>query len=320
MGYARYAFVLLLIIVSFLQANAPAADRVRIGFPDLAATFVPLAIADRRGFFHEEGIQAESIRMNPAVALQALVGGEIDYYTVLGPGVAAAIRGVPVKIVAAYVPVSPTALIARPEIKSVPELKGRTIGINAYGGALEAMGRLMVRHFAVDPDKDVKFLATGPLDARFGAMKQGLSHATLGSPPTDFIGEKLGFVVLTRAHELFNFPVSGLIVSAKKLKERPHEIGRVIKAGIKANRYIRQNRDGTIAVMTQWLKIDQEMADRTYNSTVKTFSEDLSLPDDGLRLLIDDAKRVAKVNREVSLSDVADVSVLRLAQREMGAR
>jgi ABC-type nitrate/sulfonate/bicarbonate transport system substrate-binding protein len=311
--------VVLLTIV-FLQNSVHAADKIRIGFPDLAATFVSLAVADKRGFFQEEGIQAEFIRMNPAVALQVLVGGEIDYYTVLSPGVAAVIRGVPVKLVAAYVPISPTALIARPEIKSVSELRGKTIGINAYGGALEAMGRLLVKHFGIDPDTDVKFLATGPLDSRFGAMKQGLTHATLGSPPIDFLGKKLGFVVLTRAHELFSFPVSGLIVSAKKLKERPDEIKRVIKAGIKANRYIRQNRDGTLPIMAEWLKIDKEMAAATYDSTVKTFSADLGLPEGGLRLLVDEAKRVASVNREVSLSEVADLSILREAQRELGIK
>jgi ABC-type nitrate/sulfonate/bicarbonate transport system substrate-binding protein len=315
-----FAYIFLLLFDFFLHATVQAADRIRIGFPDLAAPFVPLAIADKRGFFQEEGIVAESIRMNPAVALQALVGGEIDYYTVLGPGVAAAIRGVPVKLVAAYVPISPTALIARPEIKSVAELKGKAIGINAYGGALEAMGRLIVKHFGIDPDKEVKFLATGPLDSRFGAMKQGLTFATLGGPPIDFLGEKLGFIVLTRAHDLFSFPVSGLIASEKKLKERPHEIGRVIKAGIKANRYIRQNREGTLPIMAQWLKIDKEMATRTYDSSVKTFSENLALPEDGLRLLIDDAKRTAKVNREVFLGDVADLSILKLAQREMGSK
>jgi NitT/TauT family transport system substrate-binding protein len=308
-----------LLTVLVLHTSALAADKIRIGFPDLAAPFVPLAIGDKRGFFQEEGLQGEFIRINPAIAFQALVGGEIDYYyTVLGPGAAAVIRGVPVKLVAAYVPVAPTALIARPEIKSVPELKGKTIGVNAYGGALEAMARLMLKHFAIDPDKEVKFLATGPLDSRFGAMKQGLTHATLGSPPIDFLGKKLGFVVLTRAHELFSFPVSGLIASAKKLKERPDEIKRAIKAGIKANRYIRQNRDGTLPVMAEWLKIDKEMAAATYESSVKTFSEDLNLPDSGLRLLIDEAKRVAKVNREVSLSEVADLSILREAQRELG--
>jgi ABC-type nitrate/sulfonate/bicarbonate transport system substrate-binding protein len=313
-------FIVVLLTIVFLQNSVHAADKIRIGFPDLAAPFVSLAIADKRVFFQEEGIQAELIRMNPAVALQALVGGEIDYYTVLGPGVAAAIRGVPVKLVAAYVPVSPTALIARPEIKSVSELKGKAIGINAYGGALEAMGRLIVKHFGIDPDKEVKFLATGPLDSRFGAMKQGLTLATLGSPPIDFLGKKLGFVVLTRAHELFSFPLSGLIVSAKKLKERPDEIKRAMKAGIKANRYIRQNRDGTLPVMAEWLKIDKEMAAATYDSTVKTFSADLGLPEGGLRLLIDEAKRVANVNREVSLSEVADLSILREAQRELGIK
>ena len=313
-------FIVVLLTIVFLQNSVHAADKIRIGFPDLAATFVSLAVADKRGFFQEEGIQAEFIRMNPAVALQVLVGGEIDYYTVLSPGVAAAIRGVPVKLVAAYVPISPTALIARPEIKSVSELRGKTIGINAYGGALEAMGRLLVKHFGIDPDTEVKFLATGPLDSRFGAMKQGLTHATLGSPPIDFLGKKLGFVVLTRAHELFSFPVSGLIVSTKKLKERPDEIKRVIKAGIKANRYIRQNRDGTLPVMAEWLKIDKEMAAATYDSTVKTFSADLGLPEGGLRLLIDEAKRVANVNREVSLSEVADLSILREAQRELGIK
>ena len=311
-------FIVALLTIVFLQNSVHAADKIRIGFPDLAAPFISLAIADKRGFFQEEGIQAEFIRMNPAVALQALVSGEIDYYTVLGPGVAAVIRGVPLKLVAAYVPISPTALIARPEIKSVSELRGKTIGINAYGGALEAMGRLIVKHFGIDPDKEVKFLAAGPLDSRFGAMKQGLTLATLGSPPIDFLGKKLGFVVLTRAHELFSFPLSGLIVSAKNLKERPDEIKRVIKAGIKANRYIRQNRDGTLPVMAQWLKIDKEMAAATYDSTVKTFSGDLGLPEGGLRLLIDEAQRVASVNHEVSLSEVADLSILREGAEGIG--
>ncbi len=236
------------------------------------------------------------------------------------PGVAAAIRGVPVKLLAAYVPVAPTALIARPEIKSVPELKGKTIGVNAYGGALEAMARLIFKHFGLDPDKEVKFLATGPVDSRFGAMAQGLTVATLGSPPIDFLGKKLGFVVLARAHELFSFPVSGLIASARKIKERPDEIRRVIKAGIKANRYIRENRDGTLPVMMEWLKIDKEMATATYDSSLKSFSDDLGLPEDGLRLLISEAQRTAKVDREIPLSEVADLSILREVQKELGIK
>src|SRR5213594_61117 len=304
----------------FFSASGHAADKLRIGFPDLAAQFIPLPLGEKRGFFKEEGLQGEFIRIRPAISAAALVAGEIDYDTVIGNGIAAAIRGLPLKVVASYVPAAPIALIARPELKSVQELRGKTIGLNTYGGTLESTARLIVKHFGLDPDKDVKFLATGTADSRFAAMKQGLTAATLGSPPLDFLGKKLGFVVLARAHELFSFPASGLVATVKKIKERPDEVKRVIKAGIKANRYIHQERDGTIQVMTAFLKIDKEIAAATYESVVKAYNEDGGVPENGLRLVIEEAKRIGRVDRDISLAEVADLSILREAQRELGIK
>ena len=309
------------LLASFLlQTSVHAADKIRIGFPDLAAQFLPLPLGEVKGFFHEEGLQAEFIRIRPAISSAALIAGEIDYDTVIGNGIAAAIRGLPVKTVAAYVPAAPIALIARPEFKSVPELRGKTIGLNTYGGALESIARLMFKHFGLDPDRDAKFLATGTIDSRFAAMKQNLTAATLGSPPIDFLGRKLGFIVIARAHELFSFPASGLVASARKIKEKPDEVKRVIKAGIKANRYIQQNREGTIQVMIAWLKIDKEIAAVTYDSVVKAYNDDGSVPESGLRLNIEEAKRVGKVEREISFAEVADLTILREAQKELGLK
>src|SRR5207249_2441101 len=298
-------------------APAQAADKLRIGFPDLAAQFVPLPLGEKRGFFKEEGLQAEFIRIRPAISSAALVSGEIDYDAVIGNGIGAAIRGLPVRLVACFMPATPIAIIARPDIKSVQDLKGKAIGLNTFGGTLESISRLIAKHFGLDPDKDIKFLATGTVDSRFAAMKQGLTAATLGSPPIDFLGKKLGFIVLARANELFNFPASGLVASVKAIKERPDQIKRVIKAGIKASRYIRQNREGTLPVMIEWLKIDKEIAAVTYDSVWKAFTEDGSLPENGLRVAIEEAKRIGKVERDVSLNEVADLSVLREAQKEL---
>jgi ABC-type nitrate/sulfonate/bicarbonate transport system substrate-binding protein len=310
-------FVVLLTIF-FLQNSAQAADKIRIGFSALIASYSSLPLGQKRGFLQEEGLQAEFIRMNPTVGLATLVTGEIDYYTQLGAGVAAAIRGVPVKIVACYVPGPTATLIARPEFKSVQELRGKTIGIDVFGSNLDIIARNIFKHFGLDPDKEIKFLAGGPLEARLATMKQGLIVATLGGPPTDFLGKKMGFVVLARAHELFSFPVTGILTTDKKIKEKPDEIKRVIKAGIKANRYIRQNRDGTIQAMMEWMKIDKEMATATYDSVGKAFNEDGSLPEDGLRLLIEEARKAAKVSREIASSEVADLAILREAQKELG--
>ena len=94
----------------------------------------------------------------------------------------------------------------------------------------------------------------------------------------------------------------------------------MIKAGVKANRYIRQNREGMIQFMIEWMKIDKEMATATYESVSNIYNEDGAIPEDGLRLIIEEAKKNAKLNREVSLSEVADLSILKAVQREMGIK
>jgi hypothetical protein len=94
----------------------------------------------------------------------------------------------------------------------------------------------------------------------------------------------------------------------------------VIKAGIKANRYLHQNRDGTIQAMMQWMKIDKETTTATYDGSAKSFSDDASVPEAGLRLVIDEAKKAANIQREVAVSEIADLTALREAQKEMGVK
>ena len=70
----------------------------------------------------------------------------------------------------------------------------------------------------------------------------------------------------------------------------------------------------------EWMKIDKEMATATYDSVGKAFNEDGSLPEDGLRLLIEEARKSANVGREIASSEVADLSILREAQKELGIK
>jgi hypothetical protein len=72
--------------------------------------------------------------------------------------------------------------------------------------------------------------------------------------------------------------------------------------------------------MVDWMRIDKEMAAASYDSSVKTYNDDLSLPEDGLRLLIDEARRAAKLDRDVPLDQVVDFSLLKEAQRELGIK
>lgn len=302
------------------QAWADAADKIRIAIPTLGAHFMTYPLAQKKGFLKEEGLEAEMIRTAGSVAIAALTSGDIDYFTAIGFPVRAAMQGLPVRVVACYFPTLPFVLITRPEIKSVGALRGQSLGINAFGGAPEVITRMTLKHFGVDAEKEVKFVVTGTTEGRLAAMNQGLTAATVVAVPDDYHAKNLGFSVAAKPYELFTYPDGGLTANLKKIKERTEEIKRVIRAGIKANRYIRSDREGTIQFMMEWQKVPREIATVTYESLSKVFNDDGSLPEKGLRLVIEENKKIAKVAREVSPGEVADLSILREAQNELGIK
>jgi len=240
------------------------------------------------------------------------------------PGVAAvvgaAIAGLPVKVVAGFLENWPLTLIARPEFKSVKELRGRTLGVSSYGATPEVAARLIFKHFGIDPEKEIKVLALGSDAARITALKQKVVDVIVISPPADSQMEKLGFNILARAHEFFNLPYLGLGANTKKIKERADEVKRVIRAAIKANRYIYENRDGAAEVLVEWGKVERDFAYQSYDGIRNLFNLDGSVPEDGLRLVIEQAKKAAKITREISSSEVANFSLLREAQKSLGIK
>ena len=310
--------LLIIFAIAALSDSVLAADKVRISISSLDVSFLTGGVALKRGFFKEEGLDIEIIRMNANVSITALAGGDVDYTMIFGSVVRAAIRGLPVKVVSSFLDSSTHTLIARPEFKSVKELRGKTLGVSSFGATADAAARMMLKYSGVDPEKEMKVIALGSDRARFAALKEGIVDVAVISPPADNEGKRMGFNVLARAYELFSFPFVGLGANVKKIKERPDEIKRVIKALVKANRYILANRDGTIQVMAEWGRTDRESALATYDSTVKVFNSDGSIPESGLKLVIEQAKQVLKVERPVAFEEVAEWSPLREAQRELG--
>lgn len=304
----------------FLISSAQAADRIRIGVSNPNMPNLTSAVAQKKGFFKDEKIDAEIIRMNPNVAITALASGDIDYCQLFGAVVAGAIAGLPVRVVAGFLDNWPMTLIAQPEYKSVKELRGKALGVSSYGATPDVGARLMFRQFGVDPEKEIKVLALGSDAARITALKQRVVDVIVISPPADAQMEKLGYTILARAYELFNFPYLGLGAHTRKIKDKPEEIKRVIKATIRANRFIRDNREEAARTLVDWGKVDREFAYSSYDALRVLFNADGAVPEDGLRLVIDQAKRNAKITRDVTPADVADLAPLREAQAELGLK
>ena len=133
-------------------------------------------------------------------------------------------------VVACFVPVPVFGLVARPEYKTVQSLKGKTIAILISGGVAHFAARAMVRTWRSRCEKEMKYLAVGPPDARYAALTQGLLRRRC-RPPLDFEARKQGFNILSRADEVMVLPETGLVTGLKKIRDKPDEIKRVIRAG-----------------------------------------------------------------------------------------
>src|SRR5215831_18112933 len=154
-SWIRLAAIALLAAVLFnadgLSAQAPA--KVKIGLPDFSISFLSVKVAQFQGFYQTEGLDAELIRISNPVAMIALMNKEIDYAGSTGSVLASAVRGLPLRVVMYSLRTPFHALLVKPEIKSLQEIKGKVIGVAT--GTTEGILRAMMVHAGL-ADKDVK--------------------------------------------------------------------------------------------------------------------------------------------------------------------
>src|SRR5439155_12326316 len=107
---------------------------VRIVYPGISIGAMVPALAIDKGFFQQEGLQVEFIVMPTSTGITALIG-EVDYSTTASSAIGAAVRGLPVKILMFYVQRPYHAIVAQKGIKSINDLRGKTIATSGPGGA-----------------------------------------------------------------------------------------------------------------------------------------------------------------------------------------
>src|SRR5262245_48186211 len=119
------------LVVLFLTIGAPSISaqlkKVRFSTIGISISDLPFKLAQLKGFWREEGLDVETILIRGAVGMQALLGGSVDYTSASGSTIAAAVRGLPVKLVFISSSKPQFELISQPQIKSVQELDRKSV-------------------------------------------------------------------------------------------------------------------------------------------------------------------------------------------------
>jgi ABC-type nitrate/sulfonate/bicarbonate transport system substrate-binding protein len=304
------------VVFNLNEAFPQTAGKVKIGLPDFSISFLSVKIAQSQGLIVSEGLDAELIRISNPVAMIALLNKEIDYAASTGSVLASAVRGLPLRVVIYSLRTPFHALLVKPEIKSLQEIRGKVIGVAT--GTTEGILRAMIVHAGLT-DKDVKILLISESSSRLNALSIGRIDGAILPPPFSVQAEKMGLKRLIGAAEVPEIidgriafpPPSGLGVHSDKLQSQPQQIRQMVRTILKAHDFIRTRKNDTVKIISDWLKVDSSIASGSYDAYLGSMSPEGLAPEPFMEAVIEQQVQALKATENVSLGKVADFRILR---------
>ena len=308
-------------LLVFLAAqNLPAQDgRITIGLTTRTGTTgLPFVIAEEKGIFKAEGLNAVIVIMQNQVVVNGVVARQVDYGGTFSNLVGAALAGLPVRIVMSVMDGSDHYLVTAPNIKRVEDLKGKKFGISSFGGTPHSEAILILKKYGLNPEKDVTFLQIGGSSSRYAALDSGSIDAAMLVPPFNKLEKQRGFNEILSFNEIMSIPLGGLAVHTQRMKEKPDEIVKMIKAMFKAIDYIRKRKAEILVMMdTKWGVKDADIREGIYRDIIGLYSHNGIASDETMKNVIQMVRDTRKSKEEPALSSVVDWSFAKKAQEEL---
>jgi NitT/TauT family transport system substrate-binding protein len=288
-------------------------QKIRISLSSRSNTNTSYYVAQARGFFKDEGLEVEFIQINPRLGAMAVLNGDVTFTTSFVSTFRGVVQGLPMKTVFILLKKGIYYLMVRPEIiKDIQDLKGKKLGVTAINGGDHIIGRELLRMKGVDPNL-VQAIAVGDPSLRFQAVVTGIVQAVSVPPPYDLTLQRQGLKAISGPPEV-GVPSSGLFAADRLLKENPQVLRHTVRALLKANRFIEENRQETIRIMAQFVPQPLEVAARSYDIELKALAKDGTMTDAEIESQME---RLAEKKRP--LDEIRDFSFARQALKELEA-
>lgn len=314
----RPTAILTLVFLVLLWAPVSAADKVIISYSSRSYAFLPAQIAVVKGFFKDENLEPLLIQMRSQVTVPALLSGEVHYTLSFGNIIGSAMAGLPFKILGVLTDKPLHSLVARPDIKTIAELRGKRIGSQRIGGSDQLAAEAILQAKGIDV-KDVQFITLGGDEpVRVEMLRKNLVDAICTVPPGPVRLAREGYNVLGGPKDLkIGSPISAVAATDTRLKMHREETKKVLRAVLRGLRAMHERRDDTIAIMSKWLSQSADVARDSYDSILPSFSLDGGTVDRTYEFAVESRKATVRADKPIPLSQVRDLSLLREVQKEL---
>jgi NitT/TauT family transport system substrate-binding protein len=319
----RAVLLILSIIAAPLASKAaqPALETVRIGIPGKLVDFSPFYVGIKTGIYRSEGLAPQFIVMRSGIIIPALLSGELDYTTIYGSTIRSAVSGLPLKVIATLITKQSFFLYAQPQFKRVQDLKGKRIAISGFASSTDKAAREAIKPAGLEALRDVTLVAMGDTSVRFQSLLSGAIEAAILTPPYTVMAEQKGMRNLVWLGDILgDTPSNGLSTSSKKLKERPDQVARFLRASVRSMIYTREHKQEALPIlMKEFPGLDRNTLDGTLDFYLRAMSPDGRVSDAVVQDIIDEQRELLNVKNEIPLSQVADFGPLNRVVKELGS-
>ena len=305
----------------FLIESLAAQERpkkIRITYPTESIAVLPLFAALRWKAFEPNDLQAEIIQARSQVANAVLASGEVSYFAGVGPAsISATLRGLPSRAIWFATDELIYTLIARPEFRTIRDLRNKKIGLTGLGGTSHVALQIALESAGENP-KNFAYLSITAAQLP-AALETGSVDAALFSPPLDVYAKKKGYRDLLDVGSHAKMPFGGLTTMLSTLRNRPDEVKKVIRTLQSTKQEMLKSKEKTVALISSFLKVDRETAEGTYAVYVKTVSGNGVPSREGIEQIIKSLQAAGQfTDRKVAFEEVADDRLAKEVARELG--
>ena len=302
-----------------LFAAMAMAQEVFVGNPGKSLNFFHFDLAIERGFFKELGLDVKLLNTKCDIAVTALLTGDLQATGCVGSASRLiASQNVPVRTVIWLFKRPTFYVVARPDIRSASDLKGKTIGISSFGSDTDLSMKIYAASGKLDPAKDINRIVAGSTSTRLQGLKAGSLDATTLSPPFNVYAEQMGLRVLAYVGDYLEFPQSGFTVSDATLKIKRELIRKLLRGTLRALQFTLKNRAETARFIARDYKLQDTVADKVYASLLPAMSENGLATDKGLKVMIETLGTAVGKNVDFPVERLIDYSLLKEVQKELG--
>ena len=297
------------LILPGLVEGAESLQKIRVGLPSLALTYMPFYVAQEKGLLKKNGLEAEYIQMNTGIQPQAIMGGNINFFPSLSTGISAAVAGLPLVVVLNFYNITPWMLVTSKDINKPQDLIGKKVAISGIRTTGHYLMMAWFKKVEIS-EKDVGFIMTGGTASSFASLASGQVAGAVLTPPFDDKAVSLGFKKFMLIGDLVDIPTSGLVASRAEITNQRDKVQKTIATLVDAVTWIRANRTESVKMIADKFKITPAEANGTYETLVSMFNKDGRLPPKIARGYLDLLRQERSVPADLDPQKFLDFSML----------